>query len=156
MSLLQTDFFRKALATGWVVALLKRVVPPLDRFLLRISRGHLNTAMQPVALLRTVGAKSGQGRETALICMAVDEGFVLVGSNWGGERAPAWVHNLRAQPRASIVFRGFAGAVTARELDGEERAAMWARLVEFNPQYTSYQAGASRTLPVILLQKTAR
>ena len=65
------------------------------------------------------------------------------------------MHNLRANPRAHIVFRGYAGAVNARELAGEERAATWARLLEFNPQYSVYQAGTARTLPVILLQRTA-
>jgi len=152
---MQTDFFRRALAAPWLVAILKRLVPPLDRFLLRISRGYVNTAMQPVALVKTVGARSGLVRETPLICMPVDGGVVLVGSNWGADSDPAWIYNLRKHPQVSLVFRGYVGSVTARELRGAEREAMWQRLVDFNPQYAEYQAGTARTLPVMLLEKPA-
>ena len=50
MGLMQTKFFTRALALPAVVAILKRVVPPVDRFLLRVSRGWVNTALPPVAL----------------------------------------------------------------------------------------------------------
>ncbi len=155
MGLMQTSLFRNALASPAVVAILKKIVPPLDRFLLRISRGWVNTAMQPVALVSTTGAKSGQRREIALICMPVDNGLALVGSNWGGARDPAWIHNLRAHPGARVTFRGYVGPVTARELEGDERESLWPELVAFNPQYAIYQAGTPRRLPVMLLEKPA-
>ena len=153
MSLMKTRVFKDALASPSVVAFLKRVVPPLDKFLLRCSRGHLNTAMQPVALLRTVGAKSGQAREIATMCMPLVDGFLLVGSNWGADRDPAWVHNLRTTPRAHVAFRGYVGTVVARELAGDEREQRWSELIEYNPQYAIYQAGTGRQLPIMLLEK---
>ena len=155
MGLLQTSLFRNALASPTVVAILKKIVPPLDRFLLRISRGYLNTALQPVALVSTTGAKSGRRRDIALICMPVDNGLVVVGSNWGGDRDPAWIHNLRAHPKVRVAFRGYVGPVAAREVEGGEREALWPRLVAFNPQFETYQAGTSRRLPVMLLEKPA-
>ncbi len=153
MGLLQTRLVKNALGSPRFVALLKAIVPRLDRFLLRLTRGWINTGFQSVALLRTLGARSGLPRELPTLCMPVDGGIVLVGSNWGGSSAPAWVHNLRAHPECRITYRGYRGPALAIELQGEERQAMWQRLVEFNPQYAVYQAQLSRTLPVIYLRR---
>ena len=116
MELLKTNLVKNALESDALVALLKRTVPPLDRALLRASRGWVNTAMQSVLLLETVGAKSGQPREIATLCMPVGLDLVLVGSNWGQQRDPAWVHNLRANPEAKVSFRGYVGTVQALSL----------------------------------------
>ncbi|MEP5569310.1 MAG: nitroreductase family deazaflavin-dependent oxidoreductase [Halioglobus sp.] len=153
MGLLQTDLVKNALSQPKVIAFLKRVVPPLDKFLLRISRGWLNTAMQAVVLLETMGAKSGQRRQIATLCMPEGSNLVLVGSNWGQERDPAWAYNLRANPDPKVHFRGYVGLMQARELSGEERTQCWEKLVEFNPQYAQYQRGTQRTLPVFLLSR---
>ena len=154
MGLLQTNLVERALSQPSVIKWLKRIVPPLDLFLLRTSRGWLNTAMQSVALLETTGAKSGQQREIATLCMPHAADFVLVGSNWGQDRDPAWAHNLRANPKPRVRFRGYVGEAYARELDGEERALVWQKLVEFNPQYARYQQGTQRQLPLFLLSRT--
>ena len=153
MALMQTKLVKNALSSDSVVGLLKKTIPPLDKALLRISRGRVNTAMQSVVLLETVGAKTGQVRSIATMCMPVDDDLVLVGSNWGQDRDPAWVHNLRANPRARVHFKGFVGDVEARELDGAERAAMWDRLVAFNPQYSRYQESTNRVLPIMRLNR---
>lgn len=89
MGLLNTDLLRNALSHPRVVTLLKAIVPRLDRFLLKISRGWINTGMQSVALLRTTGACSGVIREVPTLCMPCDGGIVLVGSNPGQARDPA-------------------------------------------------------------------
>lgn len=154
MALLRTNLVAKALNQPKVVALLKRIVPPLDRFLLKISRGWINTAMQSVMLLETTGAKSGQTRQLATLCMPLKHDLILVGSNWGQERHPAWVHNLRANPAASVCFRGYVGKVIATELEPEQRDLVWPQLVEFNPQYAQYQENTTRTLPVFKLSRT--
>lgn len=153
MGLLTTDFFRNALTHPWLVSLLKATVPRMDRFLLKISRGWINTGMQSVALLRTTGARSGATREVPTLCMPWEGGIVLVGSNWGRDRDPAWAFNLRAHPRAHVTYRGYRGDMLATELSGEAREAMWQRLVAFNPQYAVYQSGVERRLPVMLLRR---
>jgi hypothetical protein len=106
MGLLNTELAKRALNAPRVIALLKATVPPTDKFLMRCSRGWVNTAMQSIVLMETRGAKSGQAREIATLCMPMGDDLLLVGSNWGGEKDPAWVHNLRAQPRATIIYRG--------------------------------------------------
>lgn len=156
MSLLKTEFATRALRWPWLIALLKVIVPPLDKVLLRLSRGWINTAMQTVALLDTVGARSGQRRTIVTLCMPVNDGVILVGSNWGQARDPAWVFNLRANPVARMTFRGYRGPVSAAELSGQERTEMWGRLVEYNPHYQYYQDNTARRLPIVkLLRKPA-
>ena len=153
MELVRSNLVRNALESQGMVAILKRTVPPLDKTLLRASRGWINTGLQPVVLLETTGAKTGQVRTIATLCMPVGRDIVLVGSNWGQERDPAWIHNLRANPECRITFRGFVGDVSARELEGRERTVMWQHLLRFNPQYGRYQELTSRQLPVMLLTR---
>lgn len=126
----------------------------MDRFLLKATRGWANTGLQTVVLLETVGAKSGQKREIATLCMPMGLDLIVVGSNWGGDRDPAWVHNLRANPEAVVRFRGYYGPVQAKELKGRERVAMWDSLVRYNPQYAVYQEGTSRRIPVMQLTRS--
>lgn len=153
MGLLNTDLAKRALNAKPVVALLKATVPPADKFLLRLTRGWVSTAMQSIVLLQTQGAKSGQPREIVTLCMPSGSDLLLVGSNWGGNTDPAWVHNLRATPRAQATYRGYKGAVQASELSGGERAQVWGELVAFNPQYARYQSLTQRQLPIIRLLK---
>ncbi|MEH6584306.1 MAG: nitroreductase family deazaflavin-dependent oxidoreductase, partial [Halioglobus sp.] len=153
MGLLQTNLVEKALRSPWVITLLKRIVPPLDKFLLRFSRGWVSTAMQSIAMIECTGAKSGLKREIVTLCMADGKDILLVGSNWGLDRHPAWLINLRAYPIAKVTFRGYRGPMRARELSGDERAEAWARLIVVNPQYARYQTWTDRVLPVVRLQR---
>ncbi|MCB1844566.1 MAG: nitroreductase family deazaflavin-dependent oxidoreductase [Halioglobus sp.] len=153
MKLLKTDLVRNALASDAVVAVIRRVVPPLDKVLMRLSRGWLNTGMQTVALIETLGARTGKLRDIVTLCMPEGDSLILVGSNWGQPRDPAWVHNMRANPQVHVRYRGFVGPMIASEVTGEAREALWQRLVQHNPQYAHYQAGTTRTLPVIRLQR---
>ena len=151
MELIRSDLLKHALASAPVVNLLKRTVPRADKTLLRLSRGWLNTGLQSVVLLETRGARSGKTRSIATLCMPLGRDLVLVGSNWGQDSDPAWVHNLRTNPDCMATYRGFNGQMTARELKGAERSSMWQHLVRFNPQYGRYQEGTDRKLPVLVL-----
>ena len=55
------------------------------------SRGWINTAMQSLVLVETIGAKSAQKREIVTLCMPDDEQLLLVGSNWGRDHPPGMV-----------------------------------------------------------------
>ena len=153
MELIRSDLVKNALASDTVVALLKKTVPNMDKALLKVSRGWVNTGMQTTVLVETIGAKSGLPRKLATLCMPVGRDLVLVGSNWGQDRDPAWIHNLRANPECQVTFRGYDGPMTARELKGKARTDMWEHLVCYNPQYGRYQEGTDRTLPVMLLYR---
>lgn len=133
--------------------LFSRFDPPL----LRWSKGRLSFSPGvPVLLLETIGAKSGQKRETPLVYVADGERIILVASNGGEPRNPAWYHNLRAHPRAWATLRGGTRAYLAREADGEEREALWRKALAVNPGYALYQEKAtSRRIPVMVLEPAA-
>lgn len=106
--------------------LLARVSPPVDRFLARRSGGRLSTpglfAGLPTVQLLTTGTRTGLERSTTLLPVLLPGGgLVVVGSNFGGERTPAWVGNLFAQPRAVLAHAGRSVPVHARLLAGAER-----------------------------------
>ncbi|AEV85350.1 nitroreductase [Actinoplanes sp. SE50] len=130
----------------------KRTVT-LDRWVSRITRGRIVAlGMAPGLLLTTTGRRSGQPRSCPLQYVTDGEGYVVVGSNWGGPNAPAWVHNLRATPRATITIGGRDVPVDALEADGDERERLWQLFVDQWPGYARYRdRAAHRTLRIFRL-----
>ncbi len=153
MELLKSNLVKSALENGVMVKALMSTVPRLDRQLMKVSRGWLNVGFQTVALIETIGARSGARREIVTLCMPAGNALVLVGSNWGRDTHPAWYFNLQAHPLVQVAYRGYRGPMKAREISGAERKRLWELLVEYNPQYARYQEGTSRRLPVIMLTR---
>ena len=58
----------------------------------RLSRGRVlgRVAGMPVLLLTTTGRRSGRLRTTPLTYFEVGDELLIVGSNGGEDRAPAW------------------------------------------------------------------
>ncbi|MCW1820454.1 deazaflavin-dependent nitroreductase [Mycolicibacterium conceptionense] len=102
-------------------------------------------------LLHTTGAKSGQPRLSPLAYLEVDGRMLIVGSYAGGPKDPAWVHNLRANPKARIEVGTDAYDVTARELPADERDATYPKIVERAPVFAEYQAKTTRAIPLFEL-----
>jgi len=129
---------------------------PLDGLVLKLSGGKysltgLVTGL-PVYMLTSTGAKSGQPRQVTLLGFARGEQVVLIASNWGQAHYPAWYHNLKAHPRATLTHRGETQTYRAQEAQGAERAAAWQQAVALYPGYDNYVVRASgRHIPVMLL-----
>lgn len=102
-------------------------------------------------LLHTVGAKSGKPRLSPLAYLTVDGKMLIVGSYAGGPKDPAWVHNLRALPKAHIEVGTDSYDVEVRELPREERDAAYAKIVEMSPTFGDYQANTDRVIPLFEL-----
>ena len=146
---------KKTLASETMTKLLMKTIPKTDLFLMKNSRGWINTAMQSLVLVETTGAKSAQKREIVTLCMPEGEQLLLVGSNWGRDRPPAWYFNLKAYPAVKVWFRGYCGMMNAREITGDQRDKLWSKLVAYNPQYAHYQHQCSRLLPIMKLSRVA-
>ncbi|MEU0198646.1 MULTISPECIES: nitroreductase family deazaflavin-dependent oxidoreductase [unclassified Streptomyces] len=133
------------------------VVPALDRAVHRLTRGKvlLSARLLPGVVLTSTGARSGQPRRTPLACVPEDggRGWILVGSNFGRPGHPAWSHNLLAHPEAEINWKGRDIPVTARLLEGEERATAWQAVLAFWPPYAAYQARVEREIRVFRLAR---
>ncbi|MEU2620398.1 nitroreductase family deazaflavin-dependent oxidoreductase [Streptomyces sp. NPDC007157] len=144
---------RRAAASRGFLKVAPYVVPALDRTVHRLSGGRvlLSARMLPGAILTSTGARSGLPRRTPLACMPQEDGWLLVGSNYGRTDHPAWTYNLLKHPDVEISWKGRDVPVTARLLTGAERAAAWRQLLEFWPPYATYQERVDRELRVFRL-----
>jgi deazaflavin-dependent oxidoreductase (nitroreductase family) len=139
---------------SWLYA---RTLHLIDRAVFRITRGRATftswLADLPVAWLTTTGAKSGAQRTCPVVAIPAEDGrLVVIASNYGQHNNPSWYHNLRANPRATVLFGDVRRDVTARELDGEERAQWYERGIEIYPGWVQYRKRAAhRRIPVIEL-----
>lgn len=77
--------------------------------------------------------------------------MLIVGSAGGSPKHPAWYHNLLADPEVSVDLGIYSYPATAVVLRGAERDEVFARLVEADPGWGDYQAGVTRTIPVVAL-----
>jgi deazaflavin-dependent oxidoreductase (nitroreductase family) len=108
----------------------------------------------PSLLLRTTGRRSGQTRTNALMYVADSGRYLVVASNGGAPKAPAWLHNLRAQPEAEIQIGRKRLKATARELgrDDPEYERLWDLVNERNHgRFAEYQAKTTRPIPIVAL-----
>jgi F420H(2)-dependent quinone reductase len=110
----------------------------------------------PIAIFWTRGAQSGKVRKNALMRVEHDGRYLMVGSQGGAPKDPAWVSNIRKHPDQVTVQDGpepWDGV--ARELTGEEKAVWWERAVAAFPPYADYQRKTDREIPVFLVERKA-
>ena len=106
-------------------------------------------------LLTTTGAKSGKPRVTPLVVFRIDGKVLIVAGYGGADVNPAWVHNLRANPRAHVELATGSFDVVARELDPSERETVIPNINATTPAfaYTNYQSKTTRTIPIFELEE---
>jgi deazaflavin-dependent oxidoreductase (nitroreductase family) len=105
-------------------------------------------------ILRTIGAKSGEPRTNALTYAKAGDAYLVVASNGGAQRSPAWYHNLRKNPDVEIQVGTKRLPAHARAvLPGDpDRDTYWKIVNDHNNnRYRGYQKATSRPIPVIEL-----
>ncbi|HEV8635744.1 MAG TPA: nitroreductase family deazaflavin-dependent oxidoreductase [Chloroflexota bacterium] len=132
-----------------VIAAMTRILVGLQR----LTRGRFKMNGQPLLLLRTVGAKSGEPRTTMLAQFPEPDGSTLIVASFGGTaRHPAWYFNLAKHPnQVSIERGGELIRVRPQSLSGEEREQAWQRIVTTAPGFGEYQRKTDREIPVVRL-----
>jgi deazaflavin-dependent oxidoreductase (nitroreductase family) len=78
--------------------------------------------------------------------------YAAVASKGGDDHHPGWYLNLLAHPDVTVQDGADVYEVRAREVEGDEKAAWWARAVEVWPPYADYQRRTDRAIPVVLLE----
>lgn len=110
-------------------------------------------------LLTTVGARSGQERISPLMYHRDGERYIVIASKAGAPDNPAWYHNLKANPTATVEVGTKNGTETfkvrASEAQGEERDRLFAERVAIAPGFGEYQRKTSRKIPVMILERTS-
>lgn len=127
--------------------------PMNDRMIANVRNGGSGMPGMSTLVLITVGKKTGQERETPVAYFAQPDGsYVVIASAAGAAKHPAWYFNLGAHPdQARIVVAGRELAVTAEELHGETRDALWQQITASSPGFAQYERSTDRTIPVIRL-----
>jgi deazaflavin-dependent oxidoreductase (nitroreductase family) len=108
----------------------------------------------PTLLLRTTGRRSGAQRTNGLVYAPDGERYLVVPSNGGADRPPAWLHNLRAQPEVEVqIGRQRRPAIaTVIGSDDPDFARVWRAVNDNNGgRYDGYQSKTTREIPVVAL-----
>jgi len=122
--------------------------------LYRLSGGRIGgkVGKAPLLLLTTTGRKSGEPRTAPVVYLADGERLVLIDTNAGNERLPAWSLNLRANPEAEVEVGRRRRLVRARVAEGEERTRLWDRHIEQFAGFDYYVTLLKRTPSVWVLE----
>jgi deazaflavin-dependent oxidoreductase (nitroreductase family) len=138
-----------AMPDSWLKATGRLNVP-----IYRLSRGRIlgSVGTAPVLLLTSTGRRSGQQRTAPVVFLADGERYVVIGSNAGNARTPAWSYNLQANADAEIEIRGTRKLVRARVAEGDERAELWRKVNEMYEGFDDYDAKTSRDIAVFVLE----
>jgi len=136
-----------------------RFVPRAHRWLYQRTGGRLGHGLigVPVLLLHTIGRRSGLPRTAALVYGRDGRSYVVAASNYGGDRDPAWLDNLRASSRVEV-------QVARRRVDAEARIVGpedpdYARLLAVmngvnRNRYDLYRARTVRPIPLVVMTAT--
>ncbi|MEO8814986.1 MAG: nitroreductase family deazaflavin-dependent oxidoreductase [Mycobacterium sp.] len=104
----------------------------------------------PVALLTTIGRKTGQPRVSPLLYLREGDRVVLVASQGGRTDNPMWYLNLKANPKVSVQIRNEVLSLTARDATAAERERYWPELVAIYSSFADYQSWTDRVIPVVI------
>jgi F420H(2)-dependent quinone reductase len=108
----------------------------------------------PTLLLRTTGRRSGEIRTNGLVYAREGDDYLVVASNGGADRAPAWLHNLRANPDVGIQIGRERREGRARAIEPSDPgyARLWKIVNENNrDRYSAYQKQTTRPIPVVVV-----
>lgn len=107
----------------------------------------------PLVMLTTTGAKSNQPRSIPLVAIPDGDKIFLIASNWGGANYPAWYHNLRAHPDATVTYQGTTRRYRAHQAEGREYETYWQRAVSAYKGYAAYKKRTNgRPIPIMVLE----
>ncbi len=120
---------------------------------------------RPLLELETVGAKSGVRRHAVLgwfpeafaepggNAMETISSRLVVASNAGSARHPAWFLNIARHPDQVWIAIGRRRIkVTPESLEGAERDRAWDQIAALAPGYARYQEKTDRVIPIVRLR----
>lgn len=108
----------------------------------------------PTLLLRTTGRRSGATRTISLVYASDGADYLVVASNGGSDKNPAWLHNVKANPDVGIQIGRDRTEGTARVVgpSDPDYGRMWKIVNENNKdRYSAYEKMTSRPIPVVAI-----
>ena len=121
--------------------------------LYRLTNGKIGGTMVGlgVLLLTTTGRLSGKERTTPLGYFEEGQDLVIIASNGGADKHPAWFWNLKSNPNVKVRIKDTEFSATAEISDPETRGKLWQKLISLSPYYIKYGDKTKRRIPMILL-----
>ena len=137
------------------IATVRKVGPRIDPTLIRLTGGRLSSVTPfPALLLTHTGAKSGIIRTTTLVYFTDGQRVIVIASNFGATNNPAWYYNVKANPKVTLLGRGFSGVFIAEEAIGRERDRLFELARDAAAPYDHYQQSAkTRTIPIVTFRR---
>ena len=125
-------------AGGWAFV---HVFSVIDRRIVPLTSGRTTIAVgAPVGVLEATGARTGRRRRVPLLYVLEGDTVVLVASNVGLPREPAWLRNVRAHADIRFLTREHGWRdYRARIADGDERGPYWELVTDLYAGYAAYQ-----------------
>jgi deazaflavin-dependent oxidoreductase (nitroreductase family) len=129
----------------------------VHKLIYRLTGGRIGARMGwiDVALVETVGRKTGQPRCVPIACYPYRDSIVVSASNSGKESHPAWYLNMRANPAVTVQLGKERYRAVAEDVAEEERAALWEKIVQLNKHQGEYLDKAERKIPLVWLRRQA-
>lgn len=106
----------------------------------------------PVAILTTVGRKSGQVRKVPLLYLKHGGNVVMTASKGGMSKLPIWYFNVVAADTVDIQIGNVKKTYRMREANADEETLLWPKLEAMYPDYKDYRARTEgvRHIPVLI------
>ena len=105
-------------------------------------------------LLTTTGARTGQLHTTPMMFHPDGDRLLVVASNIGAPRHPAWYLNLAANPRVTVEVGDERYEAVASTAEGEERQRLWSMLKQQHPFFAEHEQQTEREIPVVILTRS--
>jgi deazaflavin-dependent oxidoreductase (nitroreductase family) len=107
----------------------------------------------PMVLLTTTGAKSGKSYTTPLVYSKDGDRIIVIASKAGAPNNPAWYHNLRAHPTATLEIGAEKFQARAVVTSGAERERLFKQQAAQMSVFNDYQKKTTRQIPVIAFER---
>jgi deazaflavin-dependent oxidoreductase (nitroreductase family) len=108
----------------------------------------------PIVVITSVGAKSGNLRKNPVMRVERDGTYVAVASKGGSDDNPEWYHNFVAHPEVELQDGAEKHTYAVRLVTGEERVDWWDYAKRTWPTYAEYEKRTEREIPVFVLERT--
>ena len=137
------------------LAVWRKIAAPLEAPLIKASGGRLKLNLAvPMVVLTSLGAKSGERREVPLAYFTDGDDVILIASNYGSTRHPAWYHNLRANPKCELHIGPRGGSFVAKQVtDNADRDRLYGLACDrlAGVYAVEDKRSGARTIPVMRL-----
>lgn len=134
----------------WVLKAMTRVHVMLHR--LSGGRRFNSIGGDDVCFVTMKGAKSGRTLTIPLMYVPHRDGVLLVASQGGAPKNPAWYFNLVKYPDIEVSQRGRHMQLRARLATSDEKPDLWPVCDQHYAPYADYRARTSRDIPIFVCE----